>query len=86
VEQIIENIKPDKELTEINQIYYIVQRPVNVRIKPSNKSNKLDILYPNNKVRLIKSRHKWIFVEYFDFIEGIPKTGWVYKKYLIRVK
>lgn len=40
------------------------------------------VLYPNQKVRLEKSAHRWIYVEYFDYIEGIPKMGWVNKKYL----
>lgn len=76
-----------KEEEKETSVYYVVQRSVNVRNKPSTKKSIIiDILYPNNKVRLVKSKHRWIYVEYFDYAEGIPKYGWVYKKYLKRQK
>jgi hypothetical protein len=82
VEQEIDKLNPYKYENKETPIFYIVDRPVNVRTKPSTKSKIIDTLYPNNKVRLIKPKHKWIYIEYFDYIDGIPKLGWVYKKYL----
>ena len=71
-----------------NDVLYVVQRRVEIRLKPNNKSANVAVLYPNQAVKLVpekdkeKYRHEWIYIEYFDFIEGIPKLGWVNKKYL----
>lgn len=71
---------------EDNEVYYVVSRSVNLRVKPSTyKSKIITTLFPNQKVTLIKRKNKWIYVEYFDYIEGIPKTGWAYKKYLKKI-
>ena len=43
-------------------------------------------LLPKQKSRLVQRRHKWIYVEYFDEIEGIPKYGWANKKYLKKIE
>lgn len=63
--------------------YYVVIRFVNLRSKPSTKKSEiLEVLYPNLKVRLIERKSKWIFIEYYDHISDDYKRGWVSKKYL----
>lgn len=74
----IETLIPKKD----EFVYYVVLRSVKLRVKPTTKSGIISTLYPNQRVSLIKRKSKWIFVSYFNFIEGLPKTGWVYKKYL----
>ncbi|HCY74411.1 MAG TPA: hypothetical protein DHV28_00685 [Ignavibacteriales bacterium] len=81
IEQEIEKITPNKEYAKI----YIVRTKLNVRKESNSKSLILDTLFPNNKVEVIKEENDWFYVEYFDFVEGLPKTGWVYSKYLIKV-
>ena len=66
--------------------FYVVKRYVNVRIRPTTKSKVMTILNPNQKVRLIKRKGKWIFIEYFDHVNEIHVTGWCYKKYLKQLK
>ncbi len=65
-------------------VEYIVVRPVELRTKnnSSEDSHVICILQPNQKVELLKRNGKWIYVGFFDYVEGIPKTGWVRKKYL----
>jgi hypothetical protein len=58
-----------------------VDREVTLRLKPKAKSPVFGLLFPDQKVRVIQRRHKWIYVEYVDEIEGVPKYGWAYKKY-----
>jgi hypothetical protein len=86
VARLIESIEKTRTLVpeEDDSIYYIVQRQVCIRVKPNNRSAAVATLYPNQKVRLETVAHQWIYVEYFDYIEGIPKMGWVNKKYLER--
>jgi hypothetical protein len=62
--------------------YYFVERPVDIKAKPTMKSNSVATLYPNRKVTLIQRKHKWVYVGYFDYTEAIRRNGWVLKKYL----
>jgi Mg/Co/Ni transporter MgtE len=64
------------------ETFYVVNRAVNLRVKPTTKSEVITILYPNEKVRLIQRKSKWIKVEYFNYSENTYTSGWVYKKYL----
>lgn len=77
----IEGITPKTSSAEKN--IYIVRTKLNVRNQPSSKSIILDYLFPNNKVEFIKVEGNWFYVQYFDFLDGLPKFGWVYSKYLI---
>jgi hypothetical protein len=70
------------ESAEKNASFYIVKKSVNFRTGPSTKYAVLDVLYPNQKVKLISRNSKWIEVEYYNHIDDSYKRGWVYKKYL----
>lgn len=65
--------------------YFVVERTVTLRVRPTAKSTALAVLLPNQKVRLVARNHKWIYVEYFDYLEGVPKTGWAFKKYFMKL-
>lgn len=68
---------------EQDSSFYIVKVNVNFREGPSTKHQVLDVLFPNQKVRLIERKQKWIKVEFYDHLEDVHKQGWVYKKYLV---
>ncbi len=70
------------ESAERNASFYIVKESVNFRKGPSTKHAVLDVLYPNQKVKLISRKSKWIEVEYYNHIDDSYKKGWVYKKYV----
>jgi len=76
---------------EKDMVEYVVLRPVNLRTKhhTGQESHVITTLRPNQKVELLKRgeppNKKWIYVGYQDYVEGIPRTGWVYKKYLKRI-
>lgn len=78
----IESLKPE----DGKEVFYVVERPVKIRLKPSTKSPVITVLHPNQRVSLINSKGKWIYIEYFDYIEALPKSGWACKKYLKRLK
>lgn len=65
--------------------HYVAHRKVEIKTKPSFKSQTIVTIYPNQKVRMVKKQHKWIYIEYFDYIDGVPKTGWASKKYLVKM-
>lgn len=81
--RITENLNKKDEKNTTN---YVVRRTVELKVKPKFKSYTIAVLYPNQQVQLINSSHKWIYVEYFDYLDGIPKYGWVNKKYLINLE
>lgn len=75
-----------KEESDTHKTFYTATRPLNVRSEPSVKAPIIDILYPNQTVWLIKMKEKWTYVEFFDYVEELRKTGWVYHKFLKKIK
>lgn len=65
--------------------YYVVERQVTLRVKPNNRSGKIVVLLPNQQVLLVQDNHNWIYIQYFDYLEGIPRYGWAMKKYMKRI-
>lgn len=76
------------KLTNNQTIYYEVTKQVHVREYPnsSNKSKKLDILYPKTKLLIIQSQPYWIQVEYFHEKKQETIIGWVSKRYTKRLE
>jgi hypothetical protein len=79
IEKIVENTNPTNDEIEV---YYAVEREFDARTKPDFKSIKFSRLYPNTKVKLIVEKHKWVYIEWTDYLEAVPRYGWVNKKYL----
>ena len=71
---------------ERDSTFYVVDRGVNLRVKPTTNSQVISVLYPNMKVRLVERASKWIKIEYFDYKNNIYVSGWAYKKYLKMIK
>jgi hypothetical protein len=64
--------------------YYRVERQVGLSARPKLGTYQ-GLLVPDQTVRLVERSHKWIFVEYFDQIHGIARSGWGPKKYFLQV-
>lgn len=78
VMQQIEQLKPSEEI----RTYYIVERAVHLHTKNNAKAPVITTLYQNQRVELIQRQHTWIYIRYFDYLDGVPRMGWVFKKYL----
>lgn len=78
VSKSLEDLKSQRK----KDTFYVVIRPVNLRPLPSVKSKVQEVLPQNLKVILLERKGKWIRIEYFDHVENLNKSGWVYKKYL----
>lgn len=70
------------EREEAGASFYIVKKSVNFRSGPSTKHKIFEVLFPNQKVKLVAKNSRWIEVEYYDHIDDSYKQGWVFKKYL----
>ena len=64
---------------------YVVKRTARLKLSLKPRSVTVAILPANQPVELLAKRGKWIYVEFFDYIEGVPRQGWVLKKYLKQV-
>ncbi|MGE6218937.1 hypothetical protein ACQKCH_03840 [Nubsella zeaxanthinifaciens] len=54
-----------------------------IKLKPYPKSTVLLMLGASTEVQVLQSKGRWAFVS-FEGKDGLPQTGWVLKKYLIR--
>jgi len=62
--------------------YYVILRETWAYSDPSTASRLLAIiLYPNQKVRIVKSKGKWIYIEYFNNLTNKHDQVWCLKKY-----
>ncbi len=79
--------KSNKYKNSTGEIYYEVVKQVKVRenSNSSKKSKILDIIFPKQKLLVIRKKSKWIEVEYFDEKQQQTVTGWVFKKYTKRI-
>lgn len=76
-----------RKLEELRQApaarkHYVVTERVRLREKPSTKARKIKSLSPNEMVEQIEQQGQWLHIEFFDYIDGKLKRGWVYKRHL----
>jgi hypothetical protein len=58
----------------------------NLRMKPHNKSRGFFRLATGDTVNILEVNHKWARIAIIDKADRFPLTGWVEKKYLVRLK
>lgn len=64
----------------------VVRRRIStVRLRPKHGAPVDAQLMPNEVVRAIKKKGKWVEVEYYSWLHEEYRTGWILKKYLERV-
>ena len=83
-EKLVETINQLKP-AEDHKTYFVVERSAELKASPFPNTVVIGKLYPNQKVSLVTEKGKWIEVEYFDYVTGLLKRGWVLKKYLRRI-
>jgi len=70
---------------EPEERYVVRERPATVRSKPEHGSPAKGKLLPNEVVRAIDRKGRWVEVEYYHWLHEEYRTGWVLKHYLERV-
>jgi len=75
-----------QQATQEPEIRLVVrERPAKVRSKPKHGAPVEGKLLPNEVVRAIDHKGRWIEVEYYHWLHEEYRTGWVLKHYLERV-
>lgn len=72
-------------VVELDTHFHVRERVANVRSKPKHGSTIESVLMPNDRIKLIRKKSKWVEVEYHDKATQETYSGWVLKKYLERV-
>lgn len=77
----IQSLKP----TETRESISVVQRQCYLRVDRFTKAVAVGVLYPNQLIQVYRTSGKWAYVEFFDYANAIPKTGWILKKYVLTI-
>lgn len=84
--QVLQTLIESRQPNEEGEIQFVVRsRVATIRTTPSAGSTAVAEIFPNQVVTLKDARGKWIQVQYFDWLNHEVRTGWVLKKYLVRV-
>lgn len=65
--------------------FVVRERPATVRAKPEHGASVEGKLLPNEVVRTIDRKGRWVEIEYYHWLHEEYRTGWVLKHYLERV-
>lgn len=82
--QIAEEIETLRPRGRERQLY-VVTRRLSLRAGPSTDFEVVDSLLPNMLVEEIARDGHWVHLQYFDFVQGVLKSAWVYKRSLMPV-
>lgn len=84
--QLLQTLIDMRQPNEDGEVQYVVRtRVTKIRIAPKAGSKVVAEIFPNQVVTLVGNNGKWIEVKYFDWLKQEVRTGWILKKYLIRV-
>lgn len=66
--------------------YFVVrERVARLRTAPEIGASVLALVFPNQKLKVLEERGKWIRVEFYDYLGHTAKEGWILKKYCTRL-
>lgn len=86
IEQLLKALVESKQPNEEGEIQFVVRsRVAAIRTMPRAGAATVAEIFPNQVVTLQHEDGKWIEVSYFDWLKQEVRTGWVLKKYLVRV-
>jgi len=84
--QLLEVLLESKQPNEEGGTQFVVRsRVATIRTSPRAGATTIAEIFPNQVVTLLYENGKWIEVSYFDWLKQEVRTGWVLKKYLVRV-
>ena len=74
-----------KAAIEPEERFVVRERPATVRAEPEHGSPVQGKLLPNEVVRALERKGRWVEIEYYHWLHEEYRTGWVLKHYLERV-
>jgi len=84
--QLLQALIEEHQTFDEGQTKFVVRtRVATIRKEPEHGAAVIAEVFPNQVVTMLDEDGKWIKVEYFDWINQENRSGWVLKKYLVRV-
>lgn len=80
IEGLLGEIKDRLELPDNNsrvEKHYVITREAPLRIAPNAEAIQISRIHINQSVLLIKKSKTWLYVSFYDYVENIPKIGWI---------
>ena len=74
-----------QQLFAVETYFVVKERTARLRSSPEAGSGVLALAFPNQKLKLLEERGKWIRVEFYDYLAQTTREGWVLKKYCNRL-
>ena len=74
-----------RQLFAVETFFVVKERTARLRTSPEAGSGVLALAFPNQKLKLLEERGKWIRVEFYDYLAQNTREGWVLKKYCNRL-
>lgn len=74
-----------RQLFAVETFFVVKERTARLRTSPEAGSGVLALAFPNQKLKLLEERGKWIRVEFYDYLAQSTREGWVLKKYCTRL-
>lgn len=74
-----------QQLFAVETLFVVKERTARLRTSPEAGSGVLALAFPNQKLKLLEERGKWIRVEFYDYLAQRTREGWVLKKYCNRL-
>lgn len=84
IESRVEEIIRQQLLTD-NSYFVVRERTARIRSSPDDGSSIVALAFPNQKLKVLTERGKWIKVEFYDYLGQSTREGWVLKKYCSRL-
>jgi hypothetical protein len=75
-----------KDLTQLDSYRLVSIKVLNARLKPTIKSPVLGRFYFGQAVVLIEKDRNWSLVAWFDVDNGVTLQGWVFSRYLSKLR
>lgn len=74
-----------RQLFAVETFFVVKERTARLRTSPEAGAGVLAVAFPNQKLKLLEERGKWIRVEFYDYLAQSIREGWVLKKYCNRL-
>lgn len=82
IETQLKALAPIERVEKVPELRLVAAKALRVRSDPAATGEIVGKLTQNTLVRLIAHEKSWARVEYFDYIEGRTREGWVSNRYL----
>jgi len=86
IQQLLKVLIESRQPNEEGGTQFVVRsRVAIIRNSPRAGATAIAEIFPNQVITLLDEDGKWIEISYFDWLKQEVRTGWVLKKYLVRV-